>query len=124
MVPQGVRWEVSDEWSDVGAAIAARPYTFDSCRFVAAECARLVSGRNPKSFDFLRASGYDHLGRVLTTNRLRTERNEGGPSDEIQVCTVLVSGLCGTEPEFTPGQDMAMAHRVVSRLEGLSERAG
>lgn len=95
-----------------------------SCAFVAGEYPFLMSDRNPRSFDFAGASEYDYKEQQLTTNRLRTERHKGGPGYEIQMCTVLVPGLCGTKPEFTTGQDLAMAHRVVSRLEGLSERVG
>lgn len=92
--------------------------------FVAEQCPRLVSGGNPRSFDFLRASGYDYRGKVLKINRLPTERHEGGPVHEIQMRRLLVSGLCGTKSQFTPGQDMAMAHRMVSGLEGLPKGVG
>lgn len=67
---------------------------------------------------------YDNMGRVPTSNKLPTERHQGRPDDEIQMRRVLVSGLCGTKPEFTPGQDLALAHRMVSGLESLPEGVG
>jgi len=54
----------------------------------------------------------------------QAERHEGRLDDEIETCRLPVSGIRGTQPKFTTGQDMAMAHRVVPRMESLSERTG
>jgi hypothetical protein len=56
--------------------------------------------------------------------RRRTEHHRGERDSEIKMREMQVSGLCGAKAEFTIGQDLEMAHRVVSGLESLPKRIG
>lgn len=49
---------------------------------------------------------------------------DGEYNNEIQMLKLLVANLCGTKAKFVNCPDLAMAHWVVSRLEGLPKRIG
>jgi hypothetical protein len=73
---------------------------------------------------------YDHFHTPLILNRaffisnVPHEVKKGEHCIEILMRNLLVSRLCGTKSELATYQDLAVAHRLVSRLESIPKRIG
>jgi hypothetical protein len=67
------------------------------------------------------------LGEVFFSGiipNINHETRKGGHAIEIHMCNMLVSGLCGKKSGLAARQDLAVAHRLVSGLEGIPKRIG
>jgi hypothetical protein len=49
---------------------------------------------------------------------------KGGHYIEIQMRELQIAEVFGEKTKFTPGPDLAMAHRLVPRVESVPERIG
>ena len=73
---------------------------------------------------------YDYFYTPLILNRaffipnFTHEVKKGEHCIEILMRNVPVSRLCGTKSELATCQDLAVAHRLVSRLESIPKRIG